>query len=748
MAGRDLNATVHLGGQVDASVRNAMESVERNIDALARAAEQAADAVDKHSDQLNDQKAALKAAQKQYASYVLTGEESTDQAQELAEKIKKLSSDLKKNQAALAAAEKAAESLGEESDDTADSIDEVSDSAEKTDGGFTIMKGAISGLIANGISALISKCADAAKSIYGLAGETQEYREDINKLNTAFEIAGFTTEAATKTYKELYSVFGEEDRAVEAAQQIAKVAQNEKDLATMTNIATGAWAMWGDSLATESLMEAVNSTSKIGEVQGTLADALEWCGINLDDYNEKLGAMQSESRRSSFILNTLTDLYGESANVYRENNANIMESRRATSDYNDNLAALGERIEPVTTAITAGFGRILDKILELTGNVDMEAFAEAISNAFDSFINNVLPKIIDALGWIKDNWAFIEAGIIAIGVAFVTWKVVSLVDGVVKSIKAFKLANDGATISQWALNKAMNANPIGIIITVIAALVAAFIALWNNCEGFRNFWKKLWQGIKDTVGVVVDWFVSAFKSVASFFTNIWNGIKNIASSAWEGIKGIFSGVYDYFYQKFSAPIEAIKNLFSGIIDFFKNVFSGNWEEAWNSIVDIFKSVLNMIPTFLEYIINGAIDLINGLLTGINWVTSLVGVEISLIPRVELPRFAAGGFTEGVSIAGEAGTEAIISFDPAYRSDNLSYWAKAGRMLGATPEDYFIGEGNRSTSIDFGGITFAPNIVIRGNADKQSICEAIEEEYPEFIDMLEEYFLQRGAMAYV
>lgn len=720
MSGKTLETKVAIAGDVDPSIQKAMDRVASEIDRLSAASERAADAVDKYNDQMNDQKAALKAAQKQYASYVLTGEESSDQAQELAEIIKQLSDDLKKNKSAMAAAEKAAEALGEENDDAADSIDDVSDSAKKSDSGFTIMKGAISGLIANGISALISKCADAAKSIYGLAGETQEYREDINKLNTAFEIAGFTTEAATKTYKELYSVFGEEDRAVEASQQIAKVAKNEKDLVRMTNIATGAWAMWGDSLATESLMEAVNSTSKIGTVQGTLADALEWCGINLDDYNKKLEGMQNESQRSAYIMDTLEKLYGKSADTYRENNANIMESRRVTSDYNDKLAELGERIEPVTTAITAGFGRILDKILELTGNVDMEAFAAKISSAFDWFINNIIPPIIDGLGWIKDNWTLIETGIVAIGAAFVTWKVVGMVEGVVNAIKAFKLANDGATISQWALNVAMNANPIGIIITVIAALVAAFVVLWKKCDGFRNFWIKL-----------------------------WSGIKNIASAAWQWIKGVlFSGVYEFFVEKFSAPIAAIKNLFNGIIDFFKNIFAGNWEGAWNSIVDIFKSIINLIPTWLEYVINGAIDLINGLLKGINWVTGLVGIEISLIPHVELPRFAAGGFTEGISIAGEAGTEAVISFDPAYREQNLSYWAKAGRMLGATPEDYFIGEGNRSTSIDFGGITFAPNIVIRGNADKQSIVEAIEEEYPEFIDMLEEYFLQRSAMAYV
>ena len=69
------------------------------------------------------------------------------------------------------------------------------------------------------------------------------------------------------------------------------------------------------------------------------------------------------------------------------------------------------------------------------------------------------------------------------------------------------------------------------------------------------------------------------------------------------------------------------------------------------------------------------------------------------------------------------------------------------MLGADAADYSLGGTGGGTSIDFGGITFAPNITITGNADKDSIMDAIEEEYPEFIDMLEEYLLQRSVTSY-
>ena len=115
----------------------------------------------------------------------------------------------------------------------------------------------------------------------------------------------------------------------------------------------------------------------------------------------------------------------------------------------------------------------------------------------------------------------------------------------------------------------------------------------------------------------------------------------------------------------------------------------------------------------------------------------------------MPAYAAGGFTNGISIAGEAGTEAVISFDPAYRSQNLSYWAKAGQMLGADTADYSLsGSGGDSTVIDMGGVMFAPTITVQGNADKEDVIQAIREAYPEFLDMLEEWSDGRGDFVYV
>ena len=113
--------------------------------------------------------------------------------------------------------------------------------------------------------------------------------------------------------------------------------------------------------------------------------------------------------------------------------------------------------------------------------------------------------------------------------------------------------------------------------------------------------------------------------------------------------------------------------------------------------------------------------------------------------------ATGGFTQGVSIAGEAGMEAVLSFDPAYRSENLSYWAKAGQMLGAgeTLSELFESAGlsSSATEVNLGGVSFSPSITIQGNAEKQDVIAAIKAEEPEFFDMLRKFIATEGRDSY-
>lgn len=713
--GRELEANIHLGGELDRSLRTAIDRAVDALNNIDESALRAAQAASELTDELSDQRAALKAAQRQYAAYVLSGEEGSQAAEELADSIRELSSDLNRNESRMRAAQEAAQRLANDMDDAdhsfdqaSDGIDDVGDAARDTEGGFTVMKGAIANVIGNGITALIDKCAEAVTSLYGLAEETREFRQDIATLETAYDKAGFSAEIAGDTWKELYAIFGEDDRAVEAANNISRMADNQKELDEWVQITTGIWGTYQDALPVESLAEAAGESAKVGTVTGALADALNWSSkaakmfsdvmdddvtTTEDAFNVVLGECTSEAERQAVITQTLIDLYGDSADKYNEVAASIIDANKATADYTVAAAELGERIEPVTASVREGFARILNKILELTQDVDFQALAERVQSGFSYVIDTVIPKIMDGFQWIIDHKDPIIAAVIGVATAFATWKIVGTVITVIDKIKDLGGVISAVKTGMAALNAVLAANPIGIVITLVAGLVAAFIYLWNNCESFRNFWISLWENIKTLFGQAVEWISTKLSELGAFFSSVFSAIGGAISGAFSAAWDTVSGFFSWIGEKL----------------------------AW------LNEKIESIPV-IGSLYSGAKGLVGGLFGG-----------------DEVKAYAEGGFTDGLSIAGEAGTEAVISFDPRYRSQNLSYWAKAGQMLGAS--DISLSEGSGGDSYNLGGVTFAPQITVTGMADKQSIMEAIRDEYPEFLDMLEEWWTGRGKPVY-
>lgn len=146
---------------------------------------------------------------------------------------------------------------------------------------------------------------------------------------------------------------------------------------------------------------------------------------------------------------------------------------------------------------------------------------------------------------------------------------------------------------------------------------------------------------------------------------------------------------------FQAIVTSIQGIFDGLIAFVTGVFTGNWSQAWEGIKQIFGNAFNALVELAKVPINAVIALINGAIDGINsltgggisipdWVPVAGGQTFSLKLN-KIPALAHGGFTQGVSIAGEAGTEAVISFMPTVRSANINTWQQAGRMLGVNQQ---------------------------------------------------------------
>ena len=305
---------------------------------------------------------------------------------------------------------------------------------------------------------------------------------------------------------------------------------------------------------------------------------------------------------------------------------------------------------------------------------------------------------------------------------------------------------------------------LGPILDLIVQLVTPIINLVVTAIG------PLISIISTMIGAVLEPLKPLLQFIAQLFTNV-------LGSAISGIQPVIS---------------ALTEVFSGLISFIQNVFAGNWKGAWDSVVGIFKGVWDGVVAIFKAPINWIIDGINFFLGGLNkikipdWVPGVGGMGIN-IPLI--PKLAAGGFTDGISIAGEAGMEAVISFDPAYHDENVSYWKQAGKLLGVldtvdmnagakaataaalqmaeaesgakeTPqitqagklmelEDFSLGQLTETTIIyyDFSGFSYAPQVEAGADADKEDIVAALKQHASEFFDWLEEWLKQKEVGTY-
>lgn len=181
-------------------------------------------------------------------------------------------------------------------------------------------------------------------------------------------------------------------------------------------------------------------------------------------------------------------------------------------------------------------------------------------------------------------------------------------------------------------------------------------------------------------------------------------------------------------------------------------------------------LLNLVQTLLPplmQIVSAILPPIASLLgTIVGWVSKIVSFGSGVISKIaglfgggggsaSVSGYATGGFTRGPSIAGEDPrypTEAVISFNPAYRSQNLSYWAEAGRMLGASDgeSDYELLSGGSGTAVvyDLSGLSFSPQIKVEGDTDEDALIRKLRDLEPEFIDFILEALSRREGGAYV
>ena len=402
----------------------------------------------------------LKDLEASYAEVVRTQGANSKAAQKLATDINNQSAKVKETKKNIDFYTDSLKELTDAGVETKDELDKINKELEEQKQTAKDLGGGISKGVALGIAGIGAACVGAFAALKSIVDETKELRTQLGMLETSFTEAGLGVEASKDTFNELYSVLGDNGKATEASLQLAQIAKTEKELTDYTNILTGVYATFGDSLPVEGLAEAMNHTAKLGSVQGNLADALEWAGVNVDDFNAHLETLNTEEERAKYLNETLNGLYGDTATKYKEVNAEVIAANDAQNKYNQAMAEVGEKAQPVITKFQATMADLLLKVLP--------PFATALSWVIDNL--DILLPIVGA----------VTAGIVAQNAAT---KIKTITD------LAASQGISVMTLAQKGLNAAFKANPIGLVVTAIGLLVTAFVTLWNKCEGFRNFWK-------------------------------------------------------------------------------------------------------------------------------------------------------------------------------------------------------------------------------------------------------------------
>ena len=282
-----------------------------------------------------------------------------------------------------------------------------------------------------------------------------------------------------------------------------------------------------------------------------------------------------------------------------------------------------------------------------------------------------------------------------------------------------------------------------------------------------NLLMPILDTVMNLIGPVVSLIATAITPLISVLGSLISQVLELLAPALQFIAGIFTGVLGTAIQGIAPIVQSITQIFQGLIDFITNVFAGNWSGAWQGIVSIFSGIVSGIANIFKAPINAIISGINTFINGINgikipdWVPGVGGMGFS-IPNI--PMLATGGFTEGITIAGEAGTEAVISFDRSVRAANIGYWEKAGEMLGVydksetalagnllSVDDFSLAELSQpSTTIvyDFSGFTWSP--VIAGGKvteDNDDLMQRLKAHEAEFFDWLERWIQTREVTAF-
>lgn len=510
-------------------------------------------------------------------------------------------------------------------------------------------------------AAMVGGAAAGVGALSSVAENTREYRTEMGKLDTAFTTNKFTAADAKQTYSDLYAVVGDSGQATEAANHLSLLCDSTKDLQSWTEICTGVYGQFGDSLPIEGLTEAANETAKVGQVTGPLADALNWMGVSEDEFNEKLAKCSSEQERQQLITSTLTSLYSDASAQYKKTNGDVMESNRAHQQLSDTMAQIGAVAEPVLNSLIGLGGKLLEQLSPLIESVANNLapvlinICEEVAPIIVSMLEQIMPLIEELLPFIAQLIEQLAPLIIQI-----VEQLFPPLMQIIQDLLPYFMQIIQAIMPLFSTLVELLMPVIEVFVQLAGVLLNGLLAaLTPIIEDLATFLNDLLTPLIPIISELCDTIVGilqpVFEQLSPVITQVFDALRPVLDLLGEMLETLIPAlvpVIEWLAQIFSEVLggaikgvkkilEPLSGIFNGIVDFVKGVFSGNWEQAWNGVVNIFKNVFNLLPTFVENVINGIIWIINKLLEGVNWATSMIGWEIDPIPEVTLPRFRAG-----------------------------------------------------------------------------------------------------------
>ena len=421
-----------------------------------------------------------------------------------------------------------------------------------------------------------------------LAEETKEYQKIMASLETSSEAAGYSAQETEQSYKQLYGVLGDEQASATTLANLQAIGMSQKDLTDLINGSIGAWARYGDSIPIDGLAESINETIRVGQVTGTFADVLNWAGTSEDDFNKKLESANSETEKANIVMQELANQgLIDAGEAWQKNNEEIVANNQANAELQEQMAELGELVQPIIT-------EVISKVSELL-------------SWFNGLDSSTQTLILGAVALVA-----------AIG------PISGAVSGVSSAISF------------------LVSNPIVALVAAIVALVALIATSGDQIQSALQSVDDFLQGI-----FLTDW------------TQVFGpGIGDVLNAFMANIKNIW---------------DSIKRIFDGVIDFIRGVFTGDWERAWEGVQNIFGGIFDGLIAVVKAPLNGIIGLMNGMISGINWIIEKINsISVDLpdwlggghigfsLPTIgKIPYLARGGIlSQGSAIVGEAGPELL------------------------------------------------------------------------------------------